>query len=275
MKMSALPSRDRGWITSEKLVTAQPTKVLIILLALAAHSALGQNLLLRPSTDVDRRHEFFKKFPTKFITAFKKFGEMDFKQHSSLYEGYTGFMFGAVGAKAGIAESSIMDLVRAANPTQDDVELMKSMRLEEQFELKKHALEELLSLSEQDSHLFRISLEYTAVGERANWPKGKERISDSRWSDYKRRFKKLGVTEGIVRTYEYPDATFFVVHAEGLCVAGCSCGYVHSKTAMRPTSDHAPAELEQRAKANAKEGGASVYSAKGNGWYVFYEMDWR
>jgi len=250
-------------------------KILVAVLAFSAQSTPGQNLLLRPATDVDRRHEFFQKFPAKFISAFRKFGEMDFKKHNSLYEGYTGYIFGAAGAKAGIPESTIMDLVRAANPTRDDIELMKSMRLERQFESKRHALEELLALSKQDSHLFRISPTYTAVGERANWPKDKERISDSRWSDYKSRFEKLGIAEGIVKTYDHPDAVFFIVHAEGLSVAGSSCGYVYSKSALEPTSDQPLAKLEELAKTNAKNGNASVYSAKGNGWYVFYEMDWR
>ncbi len=249
--------------------------IFVIILMLYAHWSLGQNVPLRPPTDVDRRHEFFQRFPAKFISAFKKFGEMDWKQHNNLYESSTGFMFGAAGAKASIPESAIMDLVRAANPTPDDIELMKSMQLEEQFETKRRALEELLKLSEQDSHLFRISPEYTSAGERSNWPKDKERISQSRWSDYKRRFQQLGLAEGIVKTYDHPDAVFFIVHSEGLCVAGASCGYVYSKSTMGPTSDRPLEKLDELVKANAKDGHATVYHAKGDGWYVFYELDWR
>ena len=138
-----------------------------------APSLLGQSLLLRNPSDVDRRHDFFAKFPPKFIAAFRKFGEKDLKQRNSLYVDSTGFMFGAAGTKAGIPQPALMDLVRAANPTPADIALMESLHLEEQFTAKKSGLEKLLIEAQADAHLFRISRDYTEVGEHSGWPKDK------------------------------------------------------------------------------------------------------
>jgi hypothetical protein len=249
--------------------------VVTIALVIFVPSVLAQSLLMRNPSDVDRRHDFFAKFPPKFIAAFKKFGEMDFKQRSSLYVGYTDFMFGAAGAKAGIPESALMNLVSAANPTSADIALMESLHLEEHFAARKAGLEKLLAQAQADAHLSRISREYTEVGEHSGWPKNKERISDSRWADYRRQFDALGLSEGIVRTDDHSGAVFFISHTEGLCVAGSSCGYAFSKSPLEPVNDHALDELARLAKANRSSGGASVYRAMGNGWYTFYEMDWR
>jgi hypothetical protein len=256
---------------------AKNSTVLVVAIALVifAPSLLSQSLLLRNPSDVDRRHDFFAKFPPKFIAAFKKFGEMDLKQRNSLYVDSTGFMFGAAGTKAGIPQPALMDLVRAANPTPADIALMESLHLEEQFTAKKSGLKKLLVQAQADAHLFRISREYTEVGEHSGWPKDKERISDSRWAEYRRQFDDLGFSEGVVRTDDHPEAVFFISHAEGLCVAGSSCGYAFSKSPLEPVSDHPLEELARLAKTNPSSGGASVYRAMGDGWYTFYEMDWR
>jgi hypothetical protein len=259
------------------VILAKNSTVLFVAIALVilAPSLVGQSLLLRNPGDVDRRHDFFANFPPKFIAAFKKFGEMDWKQRSSLYVSSTGFMFGAAGTKAGIPQSALMDLVSAANPTPADITLMESLHLEEQFAARKSALEKLLAEAQADAHLSRISREYTEVGEHSGWPKDKERIADSRWAEYRRQFDDLGLSEGIVRTDDHPAALFFISHAEGLSVAGSSCGYAFSKSPLEPVSEHPLEELARLRQTNSNSGVASVYRAMGDGWYTFYEIDWR
>jgi len=230
-------------------------------------------LMLRP-TQVDRRHDYFKKFPEKFIKAFRKYGECDFKQHSCIYTASTGYIFGAAGAKAGLPNEAIFGLVRAATPTPDDITLMKSLNLKATFATKGKDLDEVLTMANEDSHLARISNEYTEVGEHSNWPKDKEQISESRWKSYKDRFKDIGLSDGIVRNADYPDAVFLIVHSEGLSVAGASCGYVYSTKALTPLSEDPTAELTKLARNNPKSGGVSVFQPLGDSWYLFYELDW-
>lgn len=235
---------------------------------------VAQSMILRQPTQVDRRNDYFRQFPEKFIKAFRKYGEYDFKQHSCIYTASTGYIFGAAGAKAGFPNDAIFGLARVAIPAPDDITLMKSLNLKATFAAKRKELDELLTMANEDSHLARISNEYTEVGEHSNWPKDKERISESRWKSYKDRFKDIGLSEGIVRNADYPDAVFFIVHSEGLSVAGAGCGYVYSTKALTPLSEDPIAELNKLARDNPKSSCVSVFQPLGGNWYLFYELDW-
>jgi hypothetical protein len=134
--------------------------------------------------------------------------------------------------------------------------------------------ETLRSMAEQDSRLLRIAPDFTWLYNETKWPREEVGISESRWNDYRALFTKLFITEGIVRTTDFPGAIFFVAQTRGLCTGGSSDGYVYSSAPQSPVVKSPAEALDAEARRNTGQHYAYVFKTLKPNWYTFYQVDW-
>ncbi len=61
-----------------------------------------------------------------------------------------------------------------------------------------------------------------------------------------RYLKELSLSEGIVRSEDFPNAIFFVLRARGLCTGGSSSGIFTQQHASHPLSNRPPKRWMQK-----------------------------
>jgi hypothetical protein len=220
------------------------------------------------------RTRLLSAIPPELYEKWRKYGQWDYKQQGFEYRDYTQFNFGATGAASKIDQKTVMALVQAFKPTPEDVKKMDDPDLDASFRRNTDVFEKLLGMAEQDSHLIRIAPEFTWLDSSSKWPRDDIGFSNARWDEYRTLFKSLALTEGIVRTHDFPAAVFFVAHSNGLCTGGSSSGYVYSTAALAPTSKSPTDALNTEARNNPGRHYAYVFEPLKTNWYVFYEVDW-
>ena len=211
---------------------------------------------------------------TELYARWRKYGTWDYKQQSFEYRDFTLTNFGATGAAAGFDEKSLMALATASNPTPHDVAQFNDSELESNFKRDSGAFETLYSMAEQDSGFIRIAPDFTWLVGNSKWPREEIGISESRWNQYRALFAKLSLTEGIVRTRDFPGAIFFVAQARGLCTGGSSDGYVYSSIPLSPVVKSPADALNAEARQRASKHYAYVFKTLQPNWYTFYQVDW-
>jgi hypothetical protein len=226
-----------------------------------------------PAAAVKLRRETLAKLPEELRIKWKKFGQWDYKQFDSVYRDFTLFNFGATAKAARLSQEQIDGLLQLASPTPNDVRYMRSFKLQASFPEKKDRLVALVDMLKVDSHLSRVSDDFTSVVDNASWPKGKEHLEASRLGDYRMRCDKLGLQEGILRTKDYASAVFFIVDSEGLCIAGASCGYLYSQADLPNAGADAVAALDKCVRENPGSHGTILFEKLENHWFAFYEVD--
>ncbi len=168
----------------------------------------------------------------------------------------------------------MLALVQATKPTPTDVHTLDEAGLQTHFARSADVLDELRIMAEHDSRLIRIAADFTYLDNSSAWPRKDVGISDARWDEYRSRFDKLPLQEGIVRTEDFPGAVFFVVVAKGLCTGGSSAGYVYSVRKLSPTSNSPAETLNADARNNPDRYYSYVFEPLKPNWYLFYEVDW-
>jgi hypothetical protein len=153
--------------------------------------------------------------PAALYEKWRKYGQWDYKQQGFSYRDFTQFNFGATGGAAGIDQKSLLALAQAVKPTREDVNGLDNPDLQVIFTQKAEGLERLRSMAEQDSHVIRIASDFTLLDTNTEWPRKDLGFSQARWSEYRLIFKNLSLSEGIVRTADFPDAIFFVGSGQG------------------------------------------------------------
>jgi len=212
---------------------------------------------------------------TELYEKWRKYGEWDYKQQSFKYRDFTLMNFGATGAAAGLNQNSLLLLARASEATPDDVARLDSSELESNFKRNSEGFENLRSMAELDSGLIRIAPDFTWLENNTKWPREDVGINESRWNGYRALFTKLSLSEGIVRTLDFPRAIFFVAKTRGLCTGGSSDGYVYSNTPLSPVVN-SPADALDAAARHKHKNQYYIYVFKNlkPNWYTFYEVDW-
>jgi hypothetical protein len=204
----------------------------------------------------------------------RKYGDWDYKQQGFKYRDATQFNFGATASAAGLDEKSILALVKASKPTSHDVDRLVNPELQTAFSRDAAALDTLRTMAEGDPHVIRIATDFTWLDSTSKWPRENVGLTEERWNEYRVRFKKLSLAEGIVRTEDFPGAIFFVSHARGLCIGGSSAGYVYSINALTPTPKSPKEALNSEARKNPGKHYAYVFMPLTGNWYAFYQVDW-
>jgi len=212
--------------------------------------------------------------PPALYEKWRKYGQWDYKQQGFQYRDSTQFNFGATGGAAGLDEKSLIALAQSAKPTRDDVRSLDYPELQGNFLRDAEGLDGLRKMAEQDAHVIRIAVDFTLLDADSKWPRENVGFSEARWSEYRSAFKKLSLSEGMVRTEDFPGAIFFITRVKGLCTGGSSAGYVYSTVPLTPTAKSPQDDLDVEARKNPSRHYAYVFKPLKANWYAFYQIDW-
>lgn len=204
----------------------------------------------------------------------RKYGIWDYKEQGFQYRQFTQFNFGATGSAAGLDKSSLMALVQSSNPTPEDIKKLDDPKLLANFDQNADEFANLVAMIEQDTHLIRIASDFTWLDSNSKWPRTNIGLSAERWNEYRSLFKKLSLSEGLVRTADFPGAIFFIARSRGLCTGGSSSGYVYSTNVLKPVTQSPAKDLDAEARENPNRYYAYVFKPLKPNWYAFYEIDW-
>lgn len=254
-------------IVQPLLASPQPTKTADSPSTAEAHSNSRE-----PTPASQSQHP---SIPSGFYDKWRKYGQWDYKQQGFRYRDFTQFNFGATGTAAGFDQKSLIALVQSAKPTREDIRALDYPQLQGNFKRDAEELERLRTMVAQDAHLMRIAPDFTLLDTDNKWPRDNIGLSEARWNQYRSAFKKLSLSEGIVRTEDFPGAIFFKnTRTKGLCIGGSSAGYVYSSAPLAPTTKSPQDELDAEARKNPTRHYAYVFTPLQANWYAFYQIDW-
>lgn len=127
----------------------------------------------------------------------------------------------------------------------------------------------LLNMSNEDNFYNRITPKFTRP---ELWAAPVEKnIEGERWNDYKNRFAKLGLADGIEREYDHSESAYFIAASRGLLNRGRSKGYAYltnEPTPLLPSLNEEKAEKFYRTHANLQK--ATLYKRLRKNWYLFF-----
>jgi hypothetical protein len=95
---------------------------------------------------------------------------------------------------------------------------------------------QLLSMSKEDPLMTRVAFDFTMMDTDAG-PKKNVGLSDSRWQEYRSLFRKLGLTDGFVRTTVVPSAVLFYARCEGSAIDADCKGFAYSEKPLSPLAE--------------------------------------
>lgn len=220
------------------------------------------------------RARLLSTIPPAIYEKWRKYGQWDYNQIGFSNYDFTQFNFGATGAAAKIDKDSLLALVQAFEPDPTDLHSLVSPDLEPNFKQHADEFEKLLKMAQQDSHMNRIAPDFTWLDTSSKWPREDIGFTNARWDEYRSLFKNLSLTDGIVRTQDFPEALFFLARSNGLCTGGSGAGYVYSPAPLILISASPLEALDAEARKNPSRHYAYVFKPLKTNWYTFYEMDW-
>jgi hypothetical protein len=220
------------------------------------------------------RDRLLSAIPPAMYEKWRKYGQWDYNQIGFSNYDFTQFNFGAAGAAAKIDKDSLLALVQAFTPDPTDLQGLVNPDLEPNFKQHAEEFEKLLKMAQQDSHVNRIAADFTWLDTSSKWPREDLGFSNARWNEYRSLFKSLSLTDGIVRTEDFPEAAFFLARSSGLCTGGSGAGYVYSTAPLTPISASPSEALDAEARKNPSRHFAYVFKPLKPNWYTFYEVDW-
>jgi hypothetical protein len=227
-----------------------------------------------PSDKSALRARLLSTIPPAMYEKWRKYGQWDYNQIGFSNRDFTQFNFGATGSAAKIDKDSLLALARAFKPDPSDVRSLVTPDLDPNFKQHIDEFETLLKMAQQDNRTNRIAADFTWLATSNKWPREDIGFSNARWDDYRSLFKKLSLTDGIVRTLDFPEAVFFLARSNGLCTGGSGAGYVYSPTPLAPLSTSPSEDLDKEARKNPSKHYAYVFKPLKSNWYTFYEVDW-
>jgi hypothetical protein len=105
--------------------------------------------------------------------------------------------------------------------------------LRQTFFSNRDDFEKLVRMSEQDRCVVRIASDFTIMdtdsGLRMNMG-----LPQNRWEQYRVLFRKLGITDGLSRSKDFPDAVLFYAQCEGSAVDADCKGFAYSAKPLLP-----------------------------------------
>jgi hypothetical protein len=136
-----------------------------------------------------------------------------------------------------------------------------------QFYEHRAEFEKLVQMAQEDSHMEGVGDDFTFPNASPAQNGKNPGISQVRWNEYRRLFRKVGAGEGFER-YTGPNQIFFTIAVQS--IAGQSKGIVYSPTPLSPVLE----SLDQLPPQNLyQEGSVKVYKPITDHWYIFF-YDW-
>lgn len=128
--------------------------------------------------------------------------------------------------------------------------------------------ERLAEMANEDVHLQRIAPDFTWLDDSVAWPRENVGISDLRWDEYRRLFRRVRAPQGIVKNPD-PPSVYFPIVSEGLVPAGWTKGLVYSSANLTPVLE----SLDKRPPDRYWERShVLVYKKIEDHWYIYYEQ---
>ena len=146
--------------------------------------------------------------------------------------------------------------------------------LARQFNRHREEFETLASMAKEDSVMNRIAYDFTWRQDSVAWPRPEPEwgITEARWNQYRRLFKKVGATAGL--SQDQQGNIYFLMHTEGSVVGGASKGFVYCQTTEASPGLILPCS-EQRnfGKRDDGNGNSAEYRRLSDHWYIYSDQD--
>jgi len=140
--------------------------------------------------------------------------------------------------------------------------------LESHFFAHRAEFERLVAMATEDVHLTRIAPTFTWLDDNVSWPRKNVGISEQRWNEYKRLFRRAGVRDGVLKGTD-PARILFPIVSEGLVPSGYTKGVVYSAEPLNPVLK----SLDERPPDKLWNGShVLVYKPIEDHWYIYFEQ---
>lgn len=141
-------------------------------------------------------------------------------------------------------------------------------RVKQQFFAHQADFEKIVGMAEEDAHLVRIAKDFTWLDTDASWPRKDAGISQKRWDEYRRLFRRAGVPDGLSKDIG-PPRIFLPIASRGLVTSGDAKGIAYSRAPLTPVLRYLdgvnPNELYD------KRGRVIAFATIQDHWYIYYE----
>jgi hypothetical protein len=131
--------------------------------------------------------------------------------------------------------------------------------------------ERLVAMANEDSRLTRIAPDFTWLDDNVAWPRKDVGISESRWNEYRRLFRKVGATQGILKGVN-PIRIIFPIASAGLVPTGYSKGLVYSQAPLNPVLESLDKEPPDKLWDGPDHNHVLVYAPIEDHWYIYWEQ---
>lgn len=146
--------------------------------------------------------------------------------------------------------------------------------LMKQFNEHRGDLETLVSMAQADSAISRIADDFIWRKDSVAWPRPESQwgITADRWSDYRKLFRKVGLSAGFSEDEE--GDIYFISYTAGSVVSGVSKGFVYCrKTGLSRNAFLPCAEQHNSGKQESATGNGSKYRRVAEHWYLYSDWD--
>ena len=131
--------------------------------------------------------------------------------------------------------------------------------------------EKLVVMAQEDSHLTRIAPDFTWLDDDVAWPRKNVGISEERWNDYRQAFRRVGDSEGIVKSNN-PTRIMFPISTVGLAPSGAAKGLVYSQEPLSPIMKSLDQRPPDKFWSGPDRSHVLAYKPIEEHWYIYYEQ---
>jgi hypothetical protein len=131
--------------------------------------------------------------------------------------------------------------------------------------------ERLVAMANEDNRLTRIAPDFTWLDDNVAWPRKDVGISEGRWNDYRKIFRRVGASEGILKGTN-PTRIIFPIMSQGLVPAGAAKGLVYSQASLSPALQSLDETPPDKLFDGPDRSHVLVYKPIGDHWYIYYEQ---
>ena len=143
--------------------------------------------------------------------------------------------------------------------------------LTRQFLAHRADFERIVAMANVDTHLTRIAPDFTWLDNNVAWPREDIGISEQRWDEYKRLFRSVGTSVGIIR-YSKSSRVYIPLVDEGLVPSGAEKGVVYSPTPLSPVLRSLDEKPPDKLWDGPDRSHVLAYKPIENHWYLYYEQ---
>lgn len=137
--------------------------------------------------------------------------------------------------------------------------------LEAVFRQHEAEFNRLVEMSRVDRRVIRIAPDFTWLDDNAGWPRPESELGfpKERWEEYRRLFKQLGLSNGILQN-RAAGTTYLIASSNGLVTNGTMKGYAYSSEELSPMSDSLDDVTVMPTNKRV------MYKRLKDNWYLFY-----